>query len=160
MQNQKGIFPPQRDHARGGTTLLVGIIIIVAIAFVAFGGVFAYQYFSTQKADNQLLNDQQSQQQQTDEQQTNNTQPTAQTAGPVPSEVEGWKTYTNNAYNYQISYVSSATIGETGGSVKIQYQNGNITICSASVGACGNVPGVGGEATAVNREVVIEGGEV
>jgi len=44
MQKQKGIFPPQRDHARGVTTL-IGIIIIVAVALILFGGVFAYQYF-------------------------------------------------------------------------------------------------------------------
>ena len=51
MKNQNGIFPPQRDPARGGTTLLTGIIIIVAIAIVAFGGVFIYQNFSTKTAD-------------------------------------------------------------------------------------------------------------
>jgi len=46
MQTQKGVFPPQRDPVRGGTTLLVGIIIIV-VAVIAVGGVLAYQYFST-----------------------------------------------------------------------------------------------------------------
>jgi len=68
-----------------------------------------------------------------------------------------WKTYTNSTYNYQISYVSIATIEETAGSgIKIKYQNGSIMICSTSVGACGNVPGiVGGQP--VNREVNIDG---
>lgn len=41
MQNQKGI------------STLVGIIIIVAVAIVAFGGVFAYQYFVMLKEKNQ-----------------------------------------------------------------------------------------------------------
>jgi len=53
MKNQKGIFPPQRDPARGGTTLLVGIIIIIAVVIIAFGGVFGYQYFAAQQANNQ-----------------------------------------------------------------------------------------------------------
>ena len=43
MAKEKGIFPPQRDHARGVTTS-IGIIIIIAVAVVAFGGVFGYQY--------------------------------------------------------------------------------------------------------------------
>ena len=50
---QKNIFPPQRDPVRGGTTL-IGIIIIVAVAVVIFGGVFAYQYFAV-KNNKQLF---------------------------------------------------------------------------------------------------------
>lgn len=41
MKNQKGILT------------LVGIIIIVVAVIIVFGGVFAYQYFSTQKTNNQ-----------------------------------------------------------------------------------------------------------
>jgi len=44
MKNQKGI------------STLVGIIIIIAVALVAFGGVFAYQYYS--KSQNPNSNDQ------------------------------------------------------------------------------------------------------
>lgn len=44
MKNQKGVFPP-----------IVGIVIIVVVA-IAFGGVFAYQYLATPKANNQQQN--------------------------------------------------------------------------------------------------------
>ena len=88
MKNQKGIFPPQRDHARGVTTL-IGIIIIVAVAVVAFGGVFGYQYLTQTNNQPQIQN----QQQKTTNQQTNNNQPTDQTAG--------WKTYNSEkTYDY------------------------------------------------------------
>lgn len=57
---------------------LAGIIIIIAVAAVLFGGVFAYQYFTK-----------------------------SQTAG-LPVQInqatEGWKTYTNNNYNFSINY--------------------------------------------------------
>lgn len=46
MQKQKGISPPQRDPVHGVTTL-VGIIIIILVAVILFGGVFAYQYYTT-----------------------------------------------------------------------------------------------------------------
>ena len=52
MKNQKGI------------STLAGIIIIIVVAVVLVGGVFAYQYLATQKADNQLLSEQQTQNQQ------------------------------------------------------------------------------------------------
>lgn len=42
MKNQKGI------------SSLIGIVIIVAVAVVAIGGVFTYQYISTPKENNQL----------------------------------------------------------------------------------------------------------
>ena len=54
---------------------LVGIIIIVVIVVIAFGGVFAYQYFSK-----------------------------SQIAGPAPSNVEGWKTYANTEYGFEVQY--------------------------------------------------------
>jgi len=41
MQKEKGI------------STLMGIIIIIVVAVILFGAVFAYQYFSAQKADNQ-----------------------------------------------------------------------------------------------------------
>jgi hypothetical protein len=92
---QKNIFPQQRDPVRGGTTL-IGIIIIVAVAVVIFGGVFAYQYFAV-KNNNQLqvLNENQ-----------NITDKTKidETANLAPSEVEGWKTYTNTEYGFEFKY--------------------------------------------------------
>jgi len=54
MQNQKGVFPLQRDPAHGGTTLLVGIVVIVVAASIIFGGVFAYQYLVNKKSNTQL----------------------------------------------------------------------------------------------------------
>mgnify|MGYP001599213296 CR=1 FL=1 len=50
-EKQKGIFPPQRDHARGVTTL-TGIIIIIVVAVILFGGVFTYQYFFVKNNQN------------------------------------------------------------------------------------------------------------
>ena len=44
MKNQKGI------------STLVGIIIIVVVGIVTFGGVFAYQYFVTPKVNDQSQN--------------------------------------------------------------------------------------------------------
>jgi len=61
---------------------LVGIIIIIVIAVILFGGIFAYQYFAT-KTNNppQVQNIQ------------NNTNQTA-----------GWKIYTNNEYGFEMKY--------------------------------------------------------
>lgn len=75
MQNQKGI------------SSLVGIIIVIAVAIIAFGGVFAYQYFSTKAQP--VVQTQQN--------------PTAGLPAKA-SATEGWKTYTNNDYNFQIEY--------------------------------------------------------
>jgi len=49
---QKGIFPPQRDPAKGGTTLLVGVIIIITVAVILFGGVFAWQRYAVKSPVN------------------------------------------------------------------------------------------------------------
>jgi hypothetical protein len=64
MQNQKGI------------STLTGIIIIVVVAVVLFGGVFAYQYFATKSKPKVV-------------------QTQTQTAG--------WKTYTNTQYGFKFS---------------------------------------------------------
>ena len=78
--------------------------------------------------------------------------------GSVPDQSANWKTYTNNTYNYQINYIPAATIKEEqGGGLKINYQNGDIEICSTSFGACGNFPGVGPEAQPIARQVTISG---
>ena len=102
MQGQKGIFPPQRDPAEGGTTFLIGIIIIVAVAVVLFGGVFAWQYFfvkpvATSSSAQQILN----------KPFPLAGEPTDQTAGPAPNGVEGWKTYTNTQYGFEFKYPST-----------------------------------------------------
>ncbi len=70
MQNQKGI------------STLTGIVIIIIAAVVILGGVFAYQYFATQKTNNQPQiqseEQNQNQQQNTENQETNNVQPEQQ----------------------------------------------------------------------------------
>ncbi|MCX6720913.1 MAG: hypothetical protein NTW11_03870 [Candidatus Staskawiczbacteria bacterium] len=66
----------------------VGIAIIVLVALVLFGGVFAYQYFATK--NNSI-------------------------AGPALSEVEGWKTYTNTQYGFEFKYPDNMITGEGGG---------------------------------------------
>jgi len=71
---------------------LTGIIIIFAVAVILFGGVFAYQYSVIKRI-----------------QQINIVQPIDQTAGsPVQSQqaTEGWKTYTNTQYGFELEYPS------------------------------------------------------
>lgn len=81
MQNQKGI------------STLVGVVIIIAVAVILFGGIFAYQYFATLKANNQP---QVQNQQQAINQQTNNNQPADLTAG--------WKTYNETDFGFSFKY--------------------------------------------------------
>ena len=67
---------------------MAGIIIIVVVAVILFGGVFAYQYFVTQKQQ-------------------------IQTAGlPVQSQqaTEGWKTYTNTKYGFEFKYPTGVNV--------------------------------------------------
>ncbi|MEK7658250.1 MAG: hypothetical protein AAB352_00070 [Patescibacteria group bacterium] len=76
---------------------LIGIIIIVAVAVILFGGVFAYQYFmkSNAPAFTEVTAGKQ------------NLEP--ETAGvPVQSSqaTEGWKTFTNTKYGIEVKYPS------------------------------------------------------
>ncbi len=71
---------------------LFGIIIIIIVAIVLVGGVFAWQYFVPKAQQNSEFFG--------SSQKTNQTQ--TQTAGPALSEVEGWKTYTNTKYGFEI----------------------------------------------------------
>jgi len=68
MEEQKGI------------STLIGIIIIVFVAVILFGGIFVWQYFVEK----------------------NNP-----TAGPALSGVEGWKTYTNTQYGFELTFPDS-----------------------------------------------------
>ena len=81
MKNQKGI------------STLIGLIIIIAIAVLSFGGVFAYQYFK--KSQIPITNDQQN----------SNVQNQNETAG--------WKTYTNSEYGFEFKYPKDVNLKET-----------------------------------------------
>ena len=83
MQKQKGI------------STLVGIIIIIVVAIIFFGGVFAYQYLS--KPQILITNDQQN--------------PNVQNSN---SETATWKTYTNAQYGFSIQYPSVGDIFDKG----------------------------------------------
>ncbi len=93
------IFPLHRDHALGLTTL-IGIIIIIAVAVVLFGGVFSYQYY----LKSQTLN-----------------QNAKTTNSPVQSQqaTEGWKTYTNTEYGFEFNYPGNWETYEKPGQVNL-----------------------------------------
>jgi len=73
MKNQKGI------------SSLTGIVIVVAVAVVAIGGIFTYQYFTTPTIGSPVQNQQ---------------------------VTEGWKTYTNNEYGFEFDYPKEWKISE------------------------------------------------
>lgn len=83
MQKQKEIFSLREIWLR--QTTLIGIIIIVAVAVVLFGGLLAYQYFTNPNLKIQ--------------------NPTTQTAD--------WKTYTNTQYGFELKYPSSWSLFES-----------------------------------------------
>lgn len=64
------------------------VIAIVVVAILGAGGYFAYKQYVAPKE--QINNESQD-----------------QTAGPALNEVEGWKTYTNTQYGFEIKYPSS-----------------------------------------------------
>ena len=115
MQKQK------RPPAQAGITTLAGIIIIVAVAVVLFGGVFAYQYLQPAPQPQQQLvgNDRDS-------------HGCIGSAGyswcepkqkclrtwEEPCETDqtaGWKIYTNTQYGFEIKYPDGYTMSEPDG---------------------------------------------
>jgi len=83
-QNQKGFIIPL-------------IITIVVIAILGTGGFFAYKQFSSPK---QTASEEQNTTPKTET-------PADETVEPALSEVEGWKTYTNSEYGFEIKYPST-----------------------------------------------------
>lgn len=67
----------------------IGIIIIIVVAFVLFGGVFAYQYYLNSKL--QITN----------------------------SQTADWKTYTNNEYGFGFAYPGGVSIQEHGNMISV-----------------------------------------
>ncbi len=85
------------QHKQKGISTLIGIIIIVAVAVILFGSVFAYQYFAVKFQQNSEFF--------VSRPKTNQTQNSnTEIAGPALSEVERWKTYKNDKYNYSFRY--------------------------------------------------------
>jgi len=81
---------PKTDKSKKTIPLFVGIVIIVLVAVILFGGVFAWQYFAVKNIP---------------------------TAGPVLNAVEGWKTYTSTKYTkhgFEIKYPQDWMVDESG----------------------------------------------
>jgi hypothetical protein len=89
MQKQKGI------------STLVGVIIIIAVAIILFGSIFAYQYFA--KSQIPITNNQQNSNVSTSTEAVADRQNTT-------NETAGWKTYTNDEYEFK--YASEWTSEE------------------------------------------------
>lgn len=98
MEKKKGLPASATPKAlQAGISTLVGVIIIVVAIIILFGGVFAYQYF-VEKSQIPMTNVQPN-----PKSQNSNTE----TAGPAPSNIEGWKTYKNIIYGYELMYPNS-----------------------------------------------------
>ncbi len=110
MQNQKGI------------STLIGIIIIIAVALVAIGGVFAYQYYGDRNLNDTNLNEQN--QQQAENQQVDNVQLIDQTTKNETGIIKS--VYSANGKNYlNIDYVTINLNWKPGGSGGAAYTNDN-----------------------------------
>lgn len=78
----------------------LGILIIVLVSILLFGGVFAWQYYAKiSNSQFQISNENQNAQPAQS--------PSGNASGENPnSETAGWKTYTNTQYGYEIKYPS------------------------------------------------------
>src|SRR3989338_7227474 len=92
-----------------GISTLVGIIIIVIVAVILFGGVFAYQYFT--KSQNPISNAQPNPNSQDASVPAGNTETNSSPAQNQQA-TEGWKTYRNDEYGFEFRYPSNFNIDE------------------------------------------------
>lgn len=72
------------------------------------------------------------------------------------TETADWRTYSNVAENYQISYPSDAKIE---GDLRILYKGGTLGICKIDGSTpCGNIPGiVPNDGQGANQDIIIDG---
>ena len=80
---------------------LSGIIIILAVAVILFGGVFAWQYYSTKNPNIPAF---------------------AKSYG-VAKQTAGWKTYTNSEYGFEIKYPDDFVIDSDFGFQGIHFRS-------------------------------------
>lgn len=108
IKNMQKHFGKAQCGQRGISTL-VGIIIIVIVAVILFGGVFAYQYFT--KSQNPISNAQPNPNSQDASVPAGNTETNSSPAQNQQA-TEGWKTYRNDEYGFEFRYPSNFNIDE------------------------------------------------
>ena len=127
MQEQNTNYTPPVDKKtlpasatpkalQAGIPPFIGIAIIIVVAAILFGGVFAYQYFAGESGQNSEFFG--------SSQKTNQTQ--TQTAG--------WKTYTNTQYGFSIKYPTNGSftaddaIGNNGQGILFTIPSGKMEV--------------------------------
>ncbi|MCX6717267.1 MAG: hypothetical protein NTU76_01145, partial [Candidatus Taylorbacteria bacterium] len=93
----------------------VGIAIIVLVALVLFGGVFAWQYFLISQKDNQSQNPVACTEEAKicpDGSAVGRTGPNCEFAQ-CPDQTAGWKTYTNTQYGLEFKYPANLNVQES-----------------------------------------------
>ena len=126
----------------------LGILIIVAVAIVLFGGVFAYSWYANSKSE--TINPKQIQ--------NSNT------------EIVDWKTYTNNEYGFEIKYPLGGTVlqikeDELGNKTEspnqctqISYESSFVYISLPPYNVnCGGTTGIGIDSIKLSEQINIEG---
>lgn len=99
MQKQKGF-------------VILLVVAVVAVAVLGTAGYLVYQNYATEPTNQQLTQDKQSEDQNTQDLNTESSDLPNQAAGPALSEAEGWKTYTNSQYGFELQYPSTLTSSE------------------------------------------------